>query len=369
MTKALFFMHLSPPIHGVTVCNDMILNSSLIKSSITTRFLPIRYSNTIEGMQSNGIRKIVIMMALFFRLLYELIFHRPNIVYFTISPLGTAFLRDIIFVVILKVFRVKVIYHLHGKGINLVSNKVIKYLYRFTFNNSNVVCISELLAKDIEGVSANSNVIICPNGIALDNQDRNKIISRKHQIKDGGVINVLFLSNLSRVKGVDLYLNTVSEILRKTKNIKFHLAGPFSGVFTRKDYDMFLQENPHVQGALSYHGAIYDNEKWSLLSQMDILLHPTRNDAFPLVILEAMAVGCSVLSTNQGGIPDMLKGLEGSKVIDELNFTPALFNLIEKKSLLVDYTRESFSKFDSNFTAEKFEENILEIVCECSKGI
>ena len=101
---------------------------------------------------------------------------------------------------------------------------------------------------------------------------------------------------------------------------------------------------------------------------MDILLHPTRNDAFPLVILEAMAVGCSVLSTNQGGIPDMLKGLEGSKVIDELSFTSALFNLIEKKSLLVDYTRESFSKFDSNFTAGRFEENILEIVCECSKG-
>lgn len=43
-----------------------------------------------------------------------------------------------------------------------------------------------------------------------------------------------------------------------------------------------------------------------LLSAFDVLLHPSRDEAFPLAPLEAMAAGVPVIASNVGGVPEAL---------------------------------------------------------------
>lgn len=348
-------MHLPPPLHGVTICSQTIVNSKAINCAVNARTLPIRYGKTIVDMQSHGLKKIAIMCFLFFKLLNELIRYRPDTVYFTISPVGFSFYRDLLFVSLIKLFSVNIVYHMHGKGIANRTSKLERFFYRYTFRNSTIICMSNILSFDVDGVKANAKIEICANGI----EDGSKSFELS---KDKKTLDVVYISNLSRMKGVDVFLDVVARAAKDRLPIKFHLVGPFSKVYREQDLNEFLELNPEAKQIITYHGALYEEEKWSLLSRSDVLMHPTRNDAFPLVILEGLASGNVVLATGEGGIPDMLRGLKGSKVTDTDKFYSELVSLLNNKDELEKHQAEAREHFKHYFSKETFEKRILEIL-------
>jgi glycosyltransferase involved in cell wall biosynthesis len=55
-----------------------------------------------------------------------------------------------------------------------------------------------------------------------------------------------------------------------------------------------------------FHGAVDHRRMPEYLDNCDILLNPTNVDNMPMTLLEAFAAGLPVVSTDVGGIPDML---------------------------------------------------------------
>ena len=128
--KILYFVHLPPPLHGVSTVNKFIAGSALINEGFEIKIISINYSNDLNQLDSFSVRKIFKLVSLIFKVLFNLIVFKPNYVYFSIVPLGVGFIRDSFFVVLFKVFGAKIIYHLHGNGISDVKNILI-YNYRF----------------------------------------------------------------------------------------------------------------------------------------------------------------------------------------------------------------------------------------------
>lgn len=84
------------------------------------------------------------------------------------------------------------------------------------------------------------------------------------------------------------------------------IAGEFSANFTVEHLDAFYTQHPHLSAQVKYLGPQSSEDKHRCFADADILIHPSLNDAFPLVILEAMSASCALVCSDQGGIPEML---------------------------------------------------------------
>ena len=69
-------------------------------------------------------------------------------------------------------------------------------------------------------------------------------------------------------------------------NFHFHIAGQ-TGDFNKNDIITQLSRTDNV----TIVGPVYDDFKFEFLSSLDLLLFPSKDDTFPLSILEAMSQG------------------------------------------------------------------------------
>ncbi len=354
MYNVLFFLQLPPPVHGASVCNSIVVNSEEVKMSVEINILPIKFSSSISDMQKTGISKFLKIFPMAYKLICHLIFKRPRLVYFTLSPVGSAFYRDLLFVAIIKIFRVKILYHLHGKGIKKKTTALHQILYRFAFSNSSIICLSSALTGDIDEVKSNADIYICANGVD------SMTVSPTNNEK----IEVLFLSNLLPDKGIYEYFNVVNRLISSGVLVNVNLAGPFNSKFSESDLEELLIEMPKVATSFNYHGSVTGVQKWELLNKADILIHPTKNDAFPLVIIEAMASKCAIVSTDQGGIPDIINSDFGyvCPTGDSEALYSAIFYLATDKTKLNLYQDNAYLEYKLNYTVTMFEKNISNII-------
>ena len=98
-------------------------------------------------------------------------------------------------------------------------------------------------------------------------------------------------------------------------------------------------------------GLLPNTEMPSEFDKADIFLNTSKNDAKPAALLEASAAGLPVVTTNAGGIPDMLKdGVEG--IIVEIGDVDSLAG--EALSLLKDPERAHELSKAARANAEKY---------------
>lgn len=166
--KILFLVQLPQPIHGVSIMNRSVVNSQLILENFTTKIIPLRFVTTIRDIGIISPIKLVLMVVVGVRILKACLFFRPKMVYLSLSPIGFAFYRDVLYVLILKIFGLRRVYHLHGKGIKdrAYKSRVARYLYRFVFRGSYIICLSESLKSDISSFSV-KKVFVVNNGIEV----------------------------------------------------------------------------------------------------------------------------------------------------------------------------------------------------------
>jgi glycosyltransferase involved in cell wall biosynthesis len=88
-----------------------------------------------------------------------------------------------------------------------------------------------------------------------------------------------------------------------------------------------------------------DSEMTKLLSTIDLLIVPSNQDNSPSVIGEALAVGVSVIGSNAGGIPEILK-----------DFDMPIFSVGDANQLavLIDSYHEAPSREDIREKAKKY---------------
>lgn len=116
---------------------------------------------------------------------------------------------------------------------------------------------------------------------------------------------------------------------------------------------------------VEYLGAIYGQDKKELLQEADIFVLPTLNDCFPLVLLEAMEHGKACISTNEGGISDIIKNGENGLIAekqDAESLADCIQKLLDNPELCRRMGENGRKKFHEHFTNEVFERTMVEIL-------
>lgn len=357
--RILYFIKVPPPITGATLMNQRVYESKLIRKAFHIRAIPISYMKKLDDMGKWQLGKFFKIISVYFKLFYELVFFRPRFVYFQISPHGYAFYRDLIFVSIIKLFRVKILFHLHGKGINkYVKNEFKKKLYIYAFKNSEIICLSPLLTYDIEDVY--SGIIhIVNNGIKDIDSD---LI--KQENKNKKTIQILYLSNLIKSKGILDFIDSLT--LLNMEDYQYNVA------IVGAEADLSLIElqaildKKKLSNKVTYHGPKYGNEKYMILNRSDILVFPTKmqHETFGLVLLEAMQFRVPVITTKVGAIPAIIDDGKTGYLVDK----NAPHQIADKLKLLIENPgkRKAMGeagrkKYEEKYTLAIFEQNMKNV--------
>ncbi|WP_295876842.1 glycosyltransferase family 4 protein [uncultured Akkermansia sp.] len=174
----------------------------------------------------------------------------------------------------------------------------------------------------------------------------------------------LTISNLNASKGIFVLLDACA--LLKDEGLSFHLhvVGAETAEISGEWFSKELCQRS-LQNHVTYHGRQYNQDKENRFSEAAALVHPTLNDCFPLVLLEAMQHSLPIISTPVGAIPDMVREEENGFLVPENDpaaLAEAMRKLIEHPQLARDMGRRGYSRFMENHTSNRFETNLLEIL-------
>ena len=351
-----------PPIHGSAIVNQYIRNSQLIKGGFDCDYVNLSTSRGLGEIGKQTPQKVLRLAKALIKELCLLFTRKYNLCYLSITCHGAGFLKDAPFVLLCKLFGRNIVIHQHNKG---MANDVDRWLYRWllplVYKNAKVILLSWRLYSDIEKYVPMENVVICPNGIP----DAGYI----YEERKNDVPKVLFLSNLIESKGVLVLLDSLKLLKDKGRQFVCDIVGGETQEIDKKR----IFEEVNSRGLLEnvqYHGRKYGKEKEAFLKNADILAFPTfyQNECFPLVLLEAMQYGLPIVTTDEGGILDMVEDGENGLICkknDPVSLAYSLEELLKDKALCEKYGRKGREIYEKDYSLNSFEVRIREILDSC----
>ena len=315
---------LPPPIHGLSVALQTILQNDLINENYSLHQVDIKNNKRFV----TNFREILKMDV--------------DLYYFTISQSKFGNIRDMIILNAILMKKKKIIVHYHGgyyKKMYDQMNVLQKRMNKKLLSRINIMVALSAGLKEIFSDVINSNKIrVCENYV----EDSSLIDEEEFQHKMGTLenkpmVDVLYLSNFIKSKGYFDVLEAAERL--KGKQIFFHFAGAF---FNDAEKDEFFQyiETHGLEDHIKYHGLVKGDSKKELLKKCEVFVLPTYypNEGQPISIIEAMGNGMTIITTKHGGIPDLVK--EDNGYIVEAKSPEAIANRLEyllaNKSKLVD---------------------------------
>ncbi len=117
------------------------------------------------------------------------------------------------------------------------------------------------------------------------------------------------IGHVSRAKGTDVFLEAARLALEARPQLRFEHIGP-GRIWHDEAFDSRVEKlaaSPPLHAALRMLGRQPAAEA---LSRWSLFVLPSRQEAFPLSTLEAMAAGVPVIATAVGGLPEQIEHLE-----------------------------------------------------------
>jgi glycosyltransferase involved in cell wall biosynthesis len=178
-------------------------------------------------------------------------------------------------------------------------------------------------------------------------------------LKNDQPFTVLYVGRGTEEKRVDLVAKTAKELHKKKENIRFEILGDISGAIKETDYPF-----------INFYGNISNEEKISeIYSKAHVLILTSTTEGFPMVIMEAMAHGCIILSTAVGDIPYHVKDKENGFLFSNTNDEVAIINEGIKRIIWLNNNRNEVNRMAANnieyakhnFGIERFNKDYREL--------
>lgn len=355
-------IHYPPPIHGVSLVSQLVYESETINSGYSRRKIKLNLSNEITELRRFGIVKFIRFLGLVFKTVYELIIHRPNLVYFTIMPVGIGFWKDATLALIIKTFRVKILYHLHNRGIpNYYKNVRFRFAYKLVFRNTGIIHLSEsLLNAELKPFFSDfAKLYVCPNAVP-DN------LKNSHE-KQSDLPRILFFSNLFVHKGLKTLLEAVEILLREGAKFKIIIAGTPT-VKSTELLKSFTEKHANQDFIEIYEGC-FGEKKAKIFNSAHIFVFPSefKEECMPLVILEALSAGLPVIASDIGAISSTIKDGENGFLIPKKEpekLAQKILKILEDEAMGKKMSKASRERYQTQFTVSHLDNKMREIYVE-----
>ena len=249
-----------------------------------------------------------------------------------------------------KKYQNRYYYHCHNEFVGTYGCEfIIK-------NTKKMICVSNFIKSSLEKKLEidKDKCVVLRNGIdtkkfsiTIDEIEKQKI-KKKYNINDDDKI-LLFTGRLVKEKGIKELLEALSKV--QIKNLKLLVVGSsLNNINVKTKYEIEIEELvKKINKNVIFTGFVEYKEIYKLYAIADIAVLPSIwDDPAPLTIIESMAAGLPIITTNSGGIPEYAKN--GCAVIlkrDEnmiYNLKNAIIDLLnhkEKRKKMSEISKEN----------------------------
>jgi len=193
----------------------------------------------------------------------------------------------------------------------------------------------------------------------------------KEYLIDGDFLTIVTPANLVEKKGHKYLIEACSILIKKgIKNLRVIFYG--EGPLRRELEDLIKEKNLEnyieMPGVIPYENLleIYRNRKVNIVILPSVITEDYEFEGIPVALMEAMAYGIPIISTNTGGIPELIG--DGSGImVEEKNaeaIVDALERLIKDKDYRYEIGRKGRLKVEKEFDIEKNVKALIELIKE-----
>lgn len=357
--KILLYGTIPPPFHGSAVMINALLESAIINQRFNLIFQDISDRRSISNIGRWDAGNIWLAFKHSIEFLFKLLCHRPEIVYAPIALGMPGFLRDCLLIFPAILARKKLIVHFHNSAFGDfydMASPPLKWCARYILTHTTrAIVLGESLRGIVRGQVSERRIIVIPNGL-----DPTPFLRSEAQVHEPDrEFRVLYLGNLIEEKGYWSVLEAALIVLRQEQHVHFTVAGPFY----RHDGELrslaFVKSHG-LEDIVSFTGMVSGENKVKLLLDSDLFVFPPiAKEGQPLVLLEAMAAGLPIITTDQGAIRETVMDGENSFIVPEGDadaIAEKVILLMRDGALRLKMARASRKRFFSYYTLERWEE-------------
>ena len=133
------------------------------------------------------------------------------------------------------------------------------------------------------------------------NVDRSDNSLEKYESKH---IKFIFLSSMRNLKGVKTLIDAFTIVKKEGYDIQLDFYGPI-----KSDFDIKYLEEIENSDGMNYCGVVQNSEVLKVMQEYHIFVFPTEypGEGFPAVLVEAMAVGMPIITSDVNYNPEIIK--------------------------------------------------------------
>lgn len=150
---------------------------------------------------------------------------------------------------------------------------------------------------------------ISENGVDLDEmaeaENRNHDALKRELEIDPDKTNIVFVGQVVRTKGLDELVEAMAEVQTKFPDTALYIVGDHCAE-VHMDYRHELEDAIRRHGLKNVRLTGWRGDAYDIISIMDIFVLPSHAEGVPHTIIEAMALGTPVLTTDVGSIADIV---------------------------------------------------------------
>ncbi|MBN1597147.1 MAG: glycosyltransferase family 4 protein [Bacteroidales bacterium] len=356
-SKYLIIGKLPPPFYGTSVWFSTLYNNIKLKN-YGFFFYNISINSSIKTLSKFSTSKIFLVLKKYIGFKKLLSQRCPKVVLIPLSQSLLGILRDSYFIRTSVKKGCLVLLILHGS--NLLSwykrqNTIIrKYVNLYLSKAEGALVLGNNLKYIFEHFLPSEKIYVVPNGLNIEFP----VVS-----KNKSVMQLLYLGNLQHTKGITDIIEALTLIDNRLYN-KFRLdvVGSWREKSTKElCFKMISRNNLPVK----FLGSLYHGDKNKVLAGSDVLIFtPRAPEGHPLVIIEAMAAGLPVISTDQGAITELvINGVNGF-IVEKQNpesIASKIKYFIGNETIRKKMGKESRRIYEQEFTEDIMVDKLIDV--------
>jgi len=310
------------------------LNPTAIEDLIET--LAQKYEIKFASNKMNSLLRLLDMISL-------VIINRKKCNVIIVDVFGTKAIFFAICVILLaKMYKIPYIPVLRG---GYLGKRYKKHPHIFNFLLSDartIISPSEYLRESFQNNSFSITVI--PNYIDLE---KYRFKTRK-KIKP----HLLWVRSIHNIYNPSMAIHVLDQIRKIYPNARLCMVGPVKDNKIMEELNDIMSRL-NLENHVTFTGHLSKKQWIELSANYDIFINTTNYDNAPITLLEAMALGLPIVSTNVGGMPNLITHDYNGKLVyanDDLSMVKCIREYIDNDNQRTDICNNARKNIDEKFS-------------------